>query len=33
MRKSVKEFVEACAGALEFAEPVYEFAAKIRIRG
>ena len=25
MRKSVKEFVEACAGALEFAEPVYEF--------
>ncbi|MHC4250832.1 MAG: methyltransferase domain-containing protein [Planctomycetota bacterium] len=25
MRKSVKEFVEACAGALDFAEPVYEF--------
>lgn len=25
MRKSVKEFVEACAGAADFAEPVYEF--------
>ena len=25
MRKSVKEFVEACVGALDFAEPIYEF--------
>jgi len=25
VRKSVREFVEACAGTLDFAEPVYEF--------
>jgi len=27
VRRSIKEFVEACAGALDFAEPVYEFGA------